>query len=57
MSSPPGVVEVNIDDPYNIYIFKQYSLPYESPAFIGLKTIAFNKNIIAHLMYNVEMDQ
>ncbi|CDW90874.1 UNKNOWN [Stylonychia lemnae] len=57
MSSPPGVVEINIDDPYNIYIFKQYSLPNESPAYIGLKTMTFNKNVIVHLMYNVEADQ
>ena len=57
MSSPPGIIEINIDDPYNVYIFKQYSLPNESPALIGLKTMAFNKNIIVHLMFNVELDQ
>eukprot|EP00347_Sterkiella_histriomuscorum_P013952 403362730 len=57
MSSPPGVIEVNIDDPYNAYIFKQYQLPSESPALIGQKIVATNKNIIIHSMLNIETNE
>ena len=54
LSSPPGVVEINIEDPYNAYVFKKYQLTNEAPAYIGLRTIAANKNLIVHQMLNIE---
>jgi hypothetical protein len=52
--SPPGVVEIRVDDPPNAYINRVYKVSDDSNArYIGQPVIATNDNYILHLMIDM----
>jgi hypothetical protein len=52
--SPPGVVEIRVEDPSNAYINRVYKIQEDSyHRYIGRPTIATNDNYILHLMVDM----
>jgi len=52
------ILEYSIKDPFNIKMFKKYSLVYPNKdTFIGLREIAVNRNYIVHLLIEPETRQ
>lgn len=50
MSSPPAVVEINIADFNNPFIFKVYRAFVVNEKYIGLSSMTANLKFIVHLM-------
>ena len=52
--SPPGVVEIRVDDPPNAYINRVYNVGDDSyQRYVGQPVIATNDNYILHLMIDM----
>jgi hypothetical protein len=51
MVSPPGVVEIRVEDPINAYVNRIYQVGEDDYVrYVGQPQIATNQNFIIHLM-------
>ena len=57
MYSPPGVIEFDIKDPFNVFIYKIFKADDYNNKYYGTSTIAVNKNYVIHLMMNMISDE
>ena len=53
ISIPPAVLEYNITDPLNIFMFKYYGVLNGCDRFIGMNVISANYNKVVHLLVDV----
>jgi hypothetical protein len=51
-SYPPSVVEINIVDLHNPYVFKVYRISGTDKQYIGLPLVAINVNFVIHSIYD-----
>lgn len=53
ISFPAGIFEYNISDPYNIIIFKYYTIYQDADRFVGNNVMTANQNYILHLLLDI----
>ena len=53
LNSPPGIVEIDMIDIHNIFVYKVYYSGDTSFEFIGKPSLAVNINYIFHVIENI----
>ena len=53
LSTPPGVLEIDFSDPYNVYSMSLYVINEVTSRYVGRNVLGVNNKYIAHLMEDI----